>query len=71
MSIWIFDSHDTGGKLPEVVLDPVPDFDTQPGVCVFDMGVEGKVSFIPSLFLEMVPKIGQKVQFTLTEGLDF
>lgn len=35
--LWIFDARETGGKLPEVELERVPDFDRFPAMCAFDM----------------------------------
>ena len=68
VSLWIIDARNSTGipTLPELELDPLPDFENHRAICVFDMG-DGKCAFIPSEFLEMVRKGGKRVQFVLKE----
>ena len=63
----IFDARTTCGLLPELELDPVPDFQKFPALCIFDMGrsetMNGdmKITLIPSAC--MMPTSAGKFQF--------
>lgn len=46
--LWLFDATAAGGELPEVELDPVPDFEKFPALCGFDMDGGSKFAVIPS-----------------------
>ena len=53
--------------LPELELDPMPDFVQWPAMCVFEMDGAGKAALIPSGFLEMRSTGPNRVQFVLNE----
>lgn len=67
--LWVFDVCTTGGKLPKLERDSMPDFSTKPGLCVFDMGseAESNMVLIPTKFLALSPSGSNKVQLTLKE----
>lgn len=65
--MWIFDATGTGELLPELELNPVPDFQKYPALCVFDIDGKGKTYLIPSERLQIIPTVGNKVQFVLNE----
>ena len=65
--LWIFDATGCRGELPELELDPLPDFKKHPALCAFDMDGKEWVALIPSEFLDMVPTGKNKVQFVLNE----
>jgi hypothetical protein len=48
ISLWLFDASSTGGKLPEVEMDPMPDFETRPAFLAFDMDGGENIALIPS-----------------------
>ena len=72
VGIWLFDAKHTGGLLPEVQVDVVPDFARHPVLCAFELGDNDeertKIAIIPSEDLEMVPSGSNKVQFVLKGG---
>ena len=67
----IFDARTTGGLLQELELDPVPEFQKFPALCIFDMGrsemMNGdmKIALIPSACLDVVPTSAGQFQFIL------
>ena len=65
--VWIFNASQSDGLLPELELDPMPDFVQRPAMCVFDMDGAGKAALIPSGFLEMRTTGPNRVQFVLNE----
>lgn len=67
LKAWLFEGNSAGGELPELELDPMPDFEKYPALCVFDVGVKGQLALIPSKFLRMVPPGGKKVRFELDQ----
>ena len=49
--LWLFDATAAGGKLPELDLDPIPDFEAHPALCAIVMGGGENIALILSEFL--------------------
>ncbi|TKA82795.1 hypothetical protein B0A55_01794 [Friedmanniomyces simplex] len=66
--LWVFDASHSGGKLPELELDPLPELERHPALCAFDMDGGDNIALIPSEFLEMRRVRANRVQFKLKEN---
>jgi hypothetical protein len=67
-AFWIFDAAGCKGRLPEVELDVLPDFERYPSHCIFVFGEEGEgeVIVVMAKALEMVRLGPKRVKFVYT-----